>query len=354
MTFADRTFYPISSRNDKDFLNLMRVYLDAVFHPLIYSKPEIFRQEGWHYEFGEDGGIGYKGVVYNEMRGAFSDADELADAALLAPPLFPASPYRFVSGGDPEHIPELSYEAFVDSPPPLLFPRRTPTCSSTARWTSTRRSRCSAASTSTAPCPARASPRLRRRGAVKAASQTLRYELPGDEEGEKRCRLYWGRRGRGLLRAREADGRAAALHGPLRRQPGPALPLHTLAAAGRGREYVALGRHVPALAQAGGAQLRLRRRRGRARRAARRAGAARARGPRPREAAGLHGQHGVPDARARLRHLAAGPHLRPEHPRQLDARRRAGAESRGRRPVRPAARQAGRGLLRRPAARAAA
>ena len=63
MTFPDKTYYPISSRNSKDFINLMRVYLDAVFRPLIYEKSEIFRQEGWHYELAEDGTLSRKGVV---------------------------------------------------------------------------------------------------------------------------------------------------------------------------------------------------------------------------------------------------------------------------------------------------
>lgn len=114
MTFPDKTFYPISSRNGQDFVNLMRVYLDAVFCPLIYSKPEIFRQEGWHYELDEAGAVSYKGVVFNEMKGAFASADELVYDG-LSRVLFPDSPYRFVSGGDPAAIPDLTYEAFVDS-----------------------------------------------------------------------------------------------------------------------------------------------------------------------------------------------------------------------------------------------
>lgn len=114
MTFPDKTFYPISSRNDKDFVNLMRVYLDAVFCPLIYSKPEIFHQEGWHYELDEVGQASYKGVVFNEMKGAFASPDEELNNQLQRL-LFPESPYRFVSGGDPAAIPDLTYEAFVDS-----------------------------------------------------------------------------------------------------------------------------------------------------------------------------------------------------------------------------------------------
>ncbi len=114
LTFQDKTFYPIASRNAKDFINLMRVYLDAVFHPLIYTKPEIFYQEGWHYELDENGEPSYKGVVFNEMKGAFASADEqVADG--LNRLLFPQSPYRFVSGGDPASIPNLTYEAFLDN-----------------------------------------------------------------------------------------------------------------------------------------------------------------------------------------------------------------------------------------------
>lgn len=114
LTFPDKTFYPVSSRNAKDFVNLMRVYLDAVFCPLIYTRPEIFYQEGWHYELDESGKAGYKGVVFNEMKGAFASADTLMDNALNRL-LFPDSPYGFVSGGDPAAIPDLSYEAFLDS-----------------------------------------------------------------------------------------------------------------------------------------------------------------------------------------------------------------------------------------------
>ena len=67
LTFPDKTVYPVSTRNDQDFLNLMDVYLDAVLHPAIYHKPEIFRQEGWRYE-GEGEALGYQGVVFNEMK----------------------------------------------------------------------------------------------------------------------------------------------------------------------------------------------------------------------------------------------------------------------------------------------
>lgn len=111
LTFPDKTCYPVASRNGRDFLNLMRVYLDAVFFPSIHEKPEIFRQEGWHYEL-RGGVLTRSGVVLNEMKGAFADADELLVNA-MSRALFPDSPYRFVSGGDPEAIPGLTYEAFT-------------------------------------------------------------------------------------------------------------------------------------------------------------------------------------------------------------------------------------------------
>ena len=114
LTFQDKTMYPISSRNDKDFVNLMRVYLDAVFCPLIYSKPEIFYQEGWHYELDGNGCASYKGVVFNEMKGAYASADRQVHGSLNRL-LFPDSPYGFESGGDPAAIPNLTYEAFIDS-----------------------------------------------------------------------------------------------------------------------------------------------------------------------------------------------------------------------------------------------
>lgn len=111
MTFPDKTVYPVSSRNDQDFLNLMDVYLDAVFHPAIYHRPEIFRQEGWRYE-GDKDGLCYQGVVLNEMKGTFSNPESIlrnTEKELL----FPDTCYRFVSGGDPDRIPDLTYEAFI-------------------------------------------------------------------------------------------------------------------------------------------------------------------------------------------------------------------------------------------------
>ncbi len=110
-TYPDHTFYPVASRNDKDFLNLMRVYLDAVFFPAIYEKPEIFAQEGWHYEL-HDGVPSYKGVVFNEMKGVFASPDSIM-ACEMDKLLFPDTCYRYVSGGDPAAIPELTYEKFL-------------------------------------------------------------------------------------------------------------------------------------------------------------------------------------------------------------------------------------------------
>ncbi len=114
MTYPDMTVYPVASCNDKDFQNLMHVYLDAVFYPNIYDKEEIFRQEGWHYELeSKEGELTYNGVVYNEMKGAFSSPEGVLERENLNS-LFPDTPYHYESGGDPDFIPELSYEEFLD------------------------------------------------------------------------------------------------------------------------------------------------------------------------------------------------------------------------------------------------
>lgn len=113
MTFPDKTMYPISTKNDKDYFNLMEVYLDAVFYPSIYKKPEIFYQEGWHYEFDENDNISYKGVVFNEMKGVYADADSVEENAICQM-LFPDNCYSVESGGYPLSIPSLSYEQFID------------------------------------------------------------------------------------------------------------------------------------------------------------------------------------------------------------------------------------------------
>ncbi len=114
MTYPDKTVYPIASCNDKDFQNLMHVYMDAVFYPNIYEHDEIFRQEGWSYKLDSaDSKLAYNGVVYNEMKGAFSSPEGVLDRVVLNS-LFPDTSYRNESGGDPEVIPELTYEQFLD------------------------------------------------------------------------------------------------------------------------------------------------------------------------------------------------------------------------------------------------
>lgn len=114
MTYPDKTVYPVASCNDKDFQNLMHVYMDAVLYPNIYEHEEIFRQEGWNYqlETPEDK-LKYNGVVYNEMKGAFSSPEGVLDRVVLNT-LFPDTSYANESGGDPEVIPELTYEQFLD------------------------------------------------------------------------------------------------------------------------------------------------------------------------------------------------------------------------------------------------
>ncbi len=114
MTYIDKTMYPVASCNDKDFNNLMHVYLDAVFYPNIYTRPEIFMQEGWHYELDSpEDELTVNGVVYSEMKGASSNPySALYDAMLKG--MFPHSPYGKNSGGDPSAIPDLTYEAFLD------------------------------------------------------------------------------------------------------------------------------------------------------------------------------------------------------------------------------------------------
>ena len=114
MTYPDKTVYPVASCNDKDFANLCDVYLDAVFHPNIYKEKKIFEQEGWHYECeSETDDLIYNGVVYNEMKGAYSSADDLLDRETFNS-LYPDTAYGVDSGGRPSDIPSLTYEAFLD------------------------------------------------------------------------------------------------------------------------------------------------------------------------------------------------------------------------------------------------
>lgn len=114
MTYPDKTVYPIASCNDRDFQNLMDVYLDAVFHPNITKYEEIFKQEGWHYELeSEDAPITINGVVYNEMKGAYSSPEEVLQNQIFKS-LFPDNTYSQDSGGNPLHIPELTYERYLE------------------------------------------------------------------------------------------------------------------------------------------------------------------------------------------------------------------------------------------------
>lgn len=113
MTYPDKTVYPVASCNDKDFRNLMDVYLDAVFHPNIYREEKIFRQEGWHFELEDaEDELTINGVVYNEMKGAFSSPDDVLYREIMNS-LYPHTSYAVESGGDPDVIPELTYEDFL-------------------------------------------------------------------------------------------------------------------------------------------------------------------------------------------------------------------------------------------------
>ena len=114
MTYPDKTVYPVASCNDKDFKNLMHVYMDAVLYPNIYEHEEIFRQEGWSYQLDSlEEPLSYNGVVYNEMKGAFSSPEGVLDRVILNT-LFPDTSYANESGGDPDDIPDLTYEQFLD------------------------------------------------------------------------------------------------------------------------------------------------------------------------------------------------------------------------------------------------
>ena len=114
MTFPDKTMYPVASRNDRDFQNLMDVYLDAVFYPAMRTNPQVLMQEGWHYELEDaDAPLSYSGVVYNEMKGALSAPDDLLGSRIMAT-LYPDTTYGCESGGDPETIPTLTQEMFLD------------------------------------------------------------------------------------------------------------------------------------------------------------------------------------------------------------------------------------------------
>ncbi len=111
MTYPDKTLYPVSSQVEADFYNLVDVYCDAVFNPLLTR--ETFYQEGWHFDLPDPNGeVSIKGIVYNEMKGVFSDFHSHVTRKTMGA-LFPDTTYYFESGGEPEHIPELTYEQFV-------------------------------------------------------------------------------------------------------------------------------------------------------------------------------------------------------------------------------------------------
>ena len=113
MTYPDKTMYPVASRNDKDFQNLMDVYLDAVFYPAMRENPQVLMQEGWHYEIDNpEAPLQYSGVVYNEMKGALSDPDDLLTDKITQA-LYPDTTYHYESGGDPAAIPQLTQEKFI-------------------------------------------------------------------------------------------------------------------------------------------------------------------------------------------------------------------------------------------------
>ncbi len=114
MTYPDKTMYPVASKNDKDFRNLMDVYLDAVFYPRVATDPEIIMQEGWHYELNDPSDeLTYKGVVYNEMKGVYSSGDSVLETHMMHE-LFPDTTYGVDSGGNPDNITDLTYEGFQE------------------------------------------------------------------------------------------------------------------------------------------------------------------------------------------------------------------------------------------------
>ena len=110
-TADDRTMYPVASRNNRDFTNLMTVYLDAVFFPKVRTTPEILMQEGWHYVL-EDGTLSYNGIVYNEMKGVYSSPQSVLYRTIQQA-MYPDSTYAHDSGGNPDHIPDLTQEMFI-------------------------------------------------------------------------------------------------------------------------------------------------------------------------------------------------------------------------------------------------
>ena len=190
MTFPDKTCYPVSSRNDKDFLNLMRVYMDAAFCPAIYTKPEIFCQEGWHYEFDENGTPSYKGVVFNEMKGAYASPDDLMYEGVMAM-LFPDTCYRFSSGGDPAVIPDLTYENFVNAHRRFYSPSNSFILLDGDVDLDAVLTILEEEYLSRFPRGERIAPPAMQK-AVNAGEKTIAYELGQDEDPASRWRVAWG------------------------------------------------------------------------------------------------------------------------------------------------------------------
>ena len=113
ITYPDHTVYPFCTENEKDFMNLTDVYLNAVFCPNVLTDKEIFEQEGWHFQCEDGKAPEINGVVYNEMKGVFSSLDSILEDE-MSKAMFPETAYRFVSGGFPDTIPALSYEEFLE------------------------------------------------------------------------------------------------------------------------------------------------------------------------------------------------------------------------------------------------
>ena len=169
----------------------MRVYLDAVFYPAVYTKPEIFYQEGWHYEFDSEGKPGYKGVVFNEMKGAFADADELMDMTINRA-LFPDTPYRYVSGGDPTKIPDLTYEEFIESHKRFYSPSNAYVYLDGAMDIDAILGIINDEYLSSFEQTKRMDPPTLQ-SAVDAGEQQIEYEIGADENEDGKIRLSWGR-----------------------------------------------------------------------------------------------------------------------------------------------------------------
>ncbi len=191
MTFPDKTMYPVSSRNEKDFLNLTRVYLDAVFAPAILKNPNIFYQEGHHTELDGEGKPFYKGVVFNEMKGVISSVDEAVEMEMNSM-LYPDSCYSYVSGGHPEHIPDLTYGQFIDTYKRFYHPSNAkvwldgdvPLCKVLEILDSEYFSKYEMAESL---------PQLTYQGEVPAARREAYYEIAEGEDAEDKAQVVFGR-----------------------------------------------------------------------------------------------------------------------------------------------------------------